>query len=405
MKIKPNNILVPYLLIFFLFTVLIPAFSKDNNLEIIHGPYLQNLTSGEVTIIWFTNKKCVSSIEYSTGENFSTFPQWGGLLQTVQTSRHGLIEANTDRHKIQLQELTSGKKYRYRVVSKEILQFEPYEVIYGNTVVSDIYDFTTLDPAKDQFSFQVVQDIHDDSKRLDSLLQSISWDQMDMVFFNGDTLSHLNDENDIFSGFLDVSVNCFASRIPFFFIRGNHETRGPFARNLIDYFPPRDSRYYYTFKHGPVFFIILDSGEDKPDESPVYAGLADFDQYREEQARWLQEVILREDFKNAAFRIAVFHIPPFSKAYSSQEITRLWIPWFNKGKLDLAICGHLHKRVRQDPLSGKNDFTYIVGSREDCFRIDVKPDLLKISILNMKGETIDNFLLPTKKEKVPETPK
>jgi len=404
MKNKPRQLLIPFLFIFFLSTVLIPALSQGKNLEITHGPYLQNLSSEEVTIIWFTNKKSVSSVEYSTGENFNTFPQWGGLLQTAQSSRHGLIDANSERHIIQLRELTAGKTYRYRVISKEILQFEPYEVIYGNTVVGDINEFITFDPDKDQFSFQAVQDIHDDSERLDSLLQSISWDQVDMVFFNGDTLSHLNEENDIFSGFLDVSVKRFASRIPFFFIRGNHETRGSFARELIDYFPPRDSRYYYTFKHGPVFFIILDSGEDKPDDSPVYAGLADFDLYREEQAKWLQEVILREDFKNAAFRVAFFHIPPFSKIYSSQEITRLWVPWLNKGKVDLAICGHLHRRVRQDPESGKNDFTYIVGSREDSFRIDVKPDHLKVNILNLKGETLDTFLLPTKKAEVPETP-
>jgi predicted phosphodiesterase len=304
---------------------------------------------------------------------------------------------------VHLKGLTAGKTYRFRVISKEILQFEPYEVIYGNTVVSEIYDFTTLDPDKKQISFQVLQDIHDDTERLDSILRTISWNEVDMVFFNGDTLSHLTDENDIFSGFLDVSVKHFACKIPFIFIRGNHETRGPFARNLIDYFPPRESRYYYTFKHGPVFFIILDSGEDKPDDSPVYAGLADFDEYRQTQAKWLQEVILRDDVKNAAFRIAVFHIPPFSSNYSSHEITRLWVPLFNEGKLDLAICGHLHKRIRQDPVPGKNDFTYIIGSREDCFRIDVEPDYIKITIMNMNGEKIDSFMLPSKKEGVPGT--
>ncbi len=401
MKNKPRQLLIPLVLIFFFFTLLIPLFSEDNNLKISHGPYLQNLTSEEVTIIWFTNKKCVSSVEYSTGDNFTTFPQWGGLLHRARTSRHGLIDANSERHVVHLKGLTAGKTYRYRVLSKEMLQFEPYEVIYGNTVVSDIYNFTTLDPDKKRISFQVLQDLHDDSERLDSILRAITWNEVDLVFFNGDTLSHLNKENDIFSGFLDVSANHFAGRIPFIFVRGNHETRGPFARNLIDYFPPRESRYYYTFKHGPAFFIILDSGEDKPDDSPVYAGLADFDEYRETQSKWLKEVILREDFKSAAFRIAVFHIPPFSGIYSSQEITRLWVPLFNEGELDLAICGHLHERIRHDPVPGKNDFTCIIGSREDSFRIKVEPDHLKITIMSMKGETLDEFMLPSKKKGSP----
>jgi hypothetical protein len=47
----------------------------------------------------------------------------------------------------------------------------------------------------------------------------------------------------------------------------------------------------------------LDSGEDKPDTSPVYAGLADFDRYRREQAVWLKSHIQTKAFQEAAFRV------------------------------------------------------------------------------------------------------
>ena len=50
----------------------------------------------------------------------------------------------------------------------------------------------------------------------------------------------------------------------------------------------REDKYYYSFNHGPVHIIVLDTGEDKADSHPVYAGLADFDKYRDSQAEWLK---------------------------------------------------------------------------------------------------------------------
>ena len=54
------------------------------------------------------------------------------------------------------------------------------------------------------------------------------------------------------------------------------------------YLDQPEGRYYYSFSRGPVSFVVLDSGEDKPDDAPVYAGLADFDAYRSKQAEWLK---------------------------------------------------------------------------------------------------------------------
>jgi hypothetical protein len=111
-----------------------PLFGNFQNAvkpAIIHGPYLQNPTENSVTVIWFTNKDCTSWVEYGTGESLGTFPKFGSLVSVAKSGRHGLIEANTARHEVRLGGLVPGKTYRYRVASKEILQFAPYEVIYG----------------------------------------------------------------------------------------------------------------------------------------------------------------------------------------------------------------------------------------------------------------------------------
>ena len=142
----------------------------DEQLVITHGPYLVDPGEHSITVVWYTNKRCVSKVEYATGENFRTFPQWGSIVQTTSSSHHGLIDAYTTIHKILLAGLEPGKTYKYRVVSKEIVQFKPYEVIYGSTIVSDMYRFKTLDTKKTGFSFGIVNDGHERSGKFHGMI-------------------------------------------------------------------------------------------------------------------------------------------------------------------------------------------------------------------------------------------
>jgi len=374
----------------------------SGGLRVTHGPYLQQPGPDSMTVVWFTNKNCFSWVEYGTGENFRTFPKWGSLPRTAVSSRHGLIQANTTRHVVTLSGLEPGRTYPYRVVSREILQFEPYEVIYGDTVVGGIHRFHTLDPKKTETSFHVFQDIHGDAELLSGMLDGISWDKAGLVFFNGDTLSHLESEEGIFNGFLDAGVHGFAREIPFVYVRGNHDTRGILARRLPDYFPPRNGRYYYALDDGPVHFIILDSGEDKPDDAPVYAGLADFDSYRERQAEWLRAEIESEAFREAAFRVVIFHIPPFGRGHGAQEVTRLWNPILEQGEVDLVICGHLHRFSRIDPEPGRHGFPIVVGPARGRVRGDVSGELLTLTVRDAEGKEMDRLLIKSRRRPFPD---
>ena len=67
--------------------------------------------------------------------------------------------------------------------------------------------------------------------------------------------------------------------------------RGSFARRLYDYLPTHSGQFYYAFDSGPVHFLVLDSGEDKDDDTNVYAGLNRTEQYREQEFAWLQNHI------------------------------------------------------------------------------------------------------------------
>jgi predicted phosphodiesterase len=368
---------------------------KDEALAITHGPYLQNITENSATIMWFTNKNCVSRVEFGTGENMRTFPQWGSLVQTAVSSSFGLIEANTNNHKIIIRDLEPGKSYRYRVISKEIVQFQPYEVLFGSTVVSDIFTFKTLNPIQESMSFYVVNDIHEDAARLDAQIQAVPWDNIDMVFLNGDTISHFEDEKQIFEGFLDTCVNKFAKNIPFILVRGNHETRGVLARHLPDYIPPRDHEYYYSFNHGPAHIIVLDTGEDKADSHPVYAGLADFDKYRDSQAEWLKINAKSENFSRASFQIVICHIPPFTGrteriGHGEQYIKKSWGPILNDSGIDLIICGHTH-RFAILQANEEHNYPIVIGAKDTVIKVISSQNELTVVVLESDGQVRETF--------------
>jgi len=383
-----------FILIFFCFSLLQQnhAYAAEG-LEITHGPYLVEPGENSITIIWFTNRECVSWIEYCGDGNFGVFPNWGGYPQIAKSSHNGLIDANKKMHSIRIVNLKSGTKYKYRIVSKEILQYDPYEVIYGDSVVDDILDFETLDPGKTRFSFGVVTDLHERGPVLDTLLQVIPTDSLDMMFFTGDMLNWIGSEERIFSGFLDVSVDHFAKEKPFILIRGNHETRGPNARKLFSYFPHSSGKYYYSFSQGNVRFIVLDSGEDKPDSHPVYAGLVDFDQYRTEQAKWLGKEVQSDEFKNAQYRVVLFHIPPFtgSRGHGSKDITEKWGETLNNANIDIVISGHHHRFARIEPVEGKNQFPILIVGKDMILKTDVSGEDLLFSVKDKDGNMVDQF--------------
>ena len=371
------------------------AASAHAQLQIAAGPYLQAPSKTGITVMWATNRKCVSRVEYGTAPN--------GPTMTAERSQHGLVDANITFHRVPLTGLKPGTCYYYRVVSTEILDFQPYKVVFGDTIKSQDNQFTTLDASKDRFSFVVLNDRHEKTDPFAQALSSINWDGVDLVFFNGDTANHLASEEQIFQSIIQPSTEVFAGRIPLVFVRGNHETRGSFARMLMSYFPSTTGRFYYSFSHGGVHFVILDSGEDKADSNPEYSGLTRFESYLEEETNWLKEEIRSESFRKARFRVVLVHIPP--RDITTRDITETkgksirqkylwdrWGPLFNEGRVDLLLSGHTHKYTEVPPAvrcpveaEGKNQYPILVGGTDTIIRVDAAADHLSVTAFNNDG--------------------
>ena len=184
----------------------------------------------------------------------------------------------------------------------------------------------------------------------------------DFAVLNGDIMGHIDNEKMLVRDILAPAGEIFRGTVPFFYARGNHETRGAFARELIRYLRLPDDRYYYARSIGPIRLIVLDSGEDKADSSKEYAGLAAFDAYRSVQQAWLRREIASNAFRDARYRIVIHHMPPLPTPSwpGTHDCYEKWSPLYAQGKIDLYIGGHTHK-VKLLPPSEKAGRPYTIA--------------------------------------------
>lgn len=353
-------------------------------------PYLQTLAPDRMSIRWITEKPSYSWVEY--GEE-------GRLDKKAHSVTDGLVDAYNRIHEIVLDGVVPGKTYQYRVASREIKDFQPYKLTYGETINSEVHSFSTLDPNTKEVSWLILNDIHDRPASFAQLFKLNGNEPYDFVFLNGDMFDYQTDEKQIIDHLLTPCTACFASQKPMMFVRGNHETRGKYARNLKDYFSNPGGEYF-TLQLGPVFAIALDTGEDKEDEHPVYAGIVDFDAYRKKQAAWLEKQMQTRAFKKAKFRVVMMHIPPFysGEGHGTLHCRSLFSPLFDKYKIDLVIAGHTHRYGVHKPATGNHSYPIIIGGgpREGSRTlIKVKADQrnLKLQMLGDNGTEVGSYVL------------
>ncbi|SMO51825.1 Purple acid Phosphatase, N-terminal domain [Saccharicrinis carchari] len=373
------------------------SFAQEPAFTITHGPYLQALTESEVTIVWTTNRKAISWVELAPDDDTHYY----------QTERprsyaesYGFKSVDSV-HAVTLSGLNPNTTYRYRIYSQEVLSHVGTKVLYGDIAASNVYrqkplKFTTSNPSNSEVSFLVLNDIHGNNDLMETLLENTDWEQTDMVFFNGDMTNDIRSEQQLFGDFLDKAVELFAGETPMYYARGNHETRGNFATTFPRYFPTPTNQLYYMFRQGPVCFVVLDSGEDKPDSDLEYSGIVAFDNYRTQQAEWLKKAVKQDVFRDASYRVVIVHMPPFGGWHGEEEVARKFVPVLNDAGIDVMLCGHLHRHVHKKAGEGQK-FPVIANSNKAIIKAQTKNATLNINIFGADGKLVDSLQIQSRK--------
>lgn len=356
--------------------------------HIIHGPYIQAVNDNSFTVVWTTDCETIGWVEIAPNDNTHFYYK---ARPKYYDSRFGLKQIGK-LHTVQITGLNTGTTYRYRVMQKSVLSNQGINgILYGKSSGTDVfakepYQVTTLDAKKKTISFSIVNDMHSHDSILRILYKDIKPKKYDFVCFNGDMTNHIRNTEHIFTDYMNSAITMFANNTPLYMVRGNHEYRGFAANTYMDYFPTTTGFPYYTFRDGPVFFIVLDSGEDKADSDIEYYGLYDVDSYRIKEREWLKNIVKSEAFKSAPIKIVFSHIPPNPKGWHGDaEISKLFVPILNKAKINLMLCGHIHQ-YRYDRI-GKTNCNFPIVCNANLERMDVTANSKKIEIktYNDKG--------------------
>lgn len=355
-----------------------------------HGPYLQEVTQDGATMVFTTSAKAFSWIELklhgaSDADAMRCF-----------SSKDGLKEAYNTFNAVRVESLKPGAKYDYRIVSKEIRSFQPYKVVFGDSIATEWHTFATVDPGKQGASVFVTSDMHFDAAKLEKLLEVAGYKTCDAFFYAGDMTSYIEDFEAPFTSFIDTSVKLFASSIPFEVVRGNHETRGNLARTYSAYFPKKNGKIYGSYLLGDVMVVMLDCGEDKAEDHWVYAGLTDYNAYRTEQAEWLKKLVKTKAYKKAKYRIVISHFPMMMDEKEKEEKTwwgwsdaiDKFLPVLNGANVDLMVSGHTHRYCFHETGKDGNTFPVLEQGFDSAVRLELKDGKVHFRVLGVDGTVL-----------------
>ena len=361
----------------------VPYRTFDSTPAITMGPLLLDMSDTSVIVEWMTDAPSDGRVSYGEGKlDHEMVPQVDGMVPV------GTM------HRVVIEGLAPGRTYQYRVASQRVVALKPYWPDMGKTVESAVGSFTTFDAAKKTTRFAVITDTHENVERIQALTSLIHQVPVDFVVHTGDSLNYVVSENQIKDRFLEPMATGLKATTPLLYVRGNHDYRGEMARSFGDYLHAQDGTYVYTRDDGPLHMVMVDTGEDKPDGTRVYAGLNNLRDYRTQELAWFRRVLADEPrTKSAPFTVVLGHDPSWGWV-DGQETQ--WTQASNQARIDLFIAGHEHHYQHIKPGEHGNDFPVLVVGQDQVARVEASDTELTVKVVDRAGKLVDAFTLRRK---------
>ncbi len=167
----------------------------------------------------------------------------------------------------------------------------------------------------------------------------------DLLILGGDNGNTASNEESILT-MAKIAAKVTGGHAPVIYMRGNHDTRGRFAERLPEYVGTDRGDFYYSFRIGRLWGVVLDAGEDKEDSHEEYGDIADYTDFRNRQTKFLKGINKKAcseyEADGVSVRLALCHVPfgvfntPFSEVFDE------WMTELNKMRLHLMLSGHMH---------------------------------------------------------------
>lgn len=301
-----------------------------------------------------------------------------GKEKTVWDTTSGTISTHDTVHKIIVPK-DELRNNTYVVGSQFVLYKLGYNALKGRSVESSPVNFRG-EEKEDDIKILALTDIHEME---DSVEKSLTYftEEYDMLVMLGDIVSDFGSKARFTDHVLKDAAAFSKGEIPVVYTRGNHETRGEYASQLLQYFPTETGELYYTFEFGPLSAIVLDAGEDKEDEHKEYSGLVDFASYREKEFNWINSLDAK-DF-DGKYKIVFCHFPRIDEHFGMN-----WMTPLKEMGFQLIVGGHHHTstifetEIPAFDACGKYKGGWAASS------LTLKDGKIRMLTINTEGETV-----------------
>ena len=291
----------------------------------------------------FTYEPVVYAVEdtyqivFSTNHPATAWVEIGG--EAYYDLFTGSMKSKDNVHKITVPQEKLDAAKSYSIHAEKMIYRGPFGGFKGKQI-SKSYDFRPVNTA-DGLVYYTMTDVH--HARKGAVDAALSVENLDFLVILGDSVGMVEYEKDVqFSNLLAHEVT--GGQIPVVYSRGNHEIKGAYAEELYKYVGSKNESFYYWFTLSDVFGINLDLAEDHDDGWWEYYGTDRFDLYREEQTRFLQELVAEKPYEDYSYTLVTCHIPiQFVNSRKDHEDAKAaWTELLNQIQPDLAVYGHQH---------------------------------------------------------------
>ena len=344
------------------------------------GPWVTDVSETGLTILWTSELPGQAYVQLEDGRT----------LYDVFAGRRIFRRL----HSVTVDGLKAGQVLKYRLGGLNLKDdTNARDPKFEGSYIGPWNQVKTLDSKAAACRFSVFNDIHMKTDKYRRLARQVDSLNTDFLFLNGDIVTAGNYVLDTLVRYAVEPLGTLPQGLPLFFARGNHEGRGNATQLVADVFPHQTpAPFYYTFRQGPVAFIVFDAGETHDDRSMAYAGAAVFEDYLAEQISWAKTAMQESAFQSAPIKICILHVPMIDHQDKSDFLLQRWlnvhmVPMLNEAGIDLMIGADLHEFMMCEAGTMGNRFPILVN--DDVRRLDVQCSTAKgieVKMVNAKGK-------------------